>query len=74
MADVNKDLLSVLKWVKAGLEEHYTLKSTLLGPGHASEVNYLGRTIRYSENGVEVEHNAKHVADLTGTLGMSTCR
>ena len=67
------DLLD-LTWVRSELEKHYTMKATILGPGHALEATYLGRTIRYEDSGVSLEHNEKHVTDLLETLGMVTCR
>ena len=41
---------------------------------HAREVQYLGRTIRVTDVGVEIEGNPKHVRELLETLGMTECK
>ena len=63
-------------WTRDALAKSYTLKSTIFGPGgdHAKEVQYLGRTIRWTAAGVEIEGNAKHPQDLMECLGMTQCR
>ena len=65
-----------LAWARDALAKSYTLKSTIFGPGgdHAKEVQYLGRTIRWTDAGVEIEGNAKHAQDLMECLGMTQCR
>lgn len=65
-----------LLWLRESLAKAYTLKSTLIGPEphHAKEVAYLGRTIRWTPRGVEIEGNGKHVRDLLECLGMTGCR
>ena len=65
-----------LKWAREEIAKTYTLKSCILGPGtdHTQEVKYLGRTIRWTAEGVEYEGNAKHVESLLESLGMTQCR
>ena len=58
------------------LRERYEMKATIVGPeeGDLKEGEFLGRTIRYKDWGIEVEGNAKHVRALLRCVGMEECR
>ena len=66
---------SSLRLVQTKLEEIYELKYQILGPQrhHEQEVKYLGRHICWTNGGVTIEADAKHVSQLLRDLGMLDC-
>ena len=55
-----------LKWVAASLEKEFELKRTILGPEPVASlsITFLGRTIRWTRDGLEYEADQKHVKTL----------
>ena len=55
-----------VSWFVAELEKAYEVKTQILGWGHGelSEITFLGRSIRKSCRGLEVEGDAKHCQQL----------
>ncbi len=75
------DLLAVgeeghLVWMEAELKKVYDLRSMLLGPGRGDvkEAKYLGRTLRWTEWGIEVQGDEKHLTELLRCTGLEGCR
>ena len=66
---------SSLRMVQTKLEEIYELKNEILGPQlhHEQEVKYLGRHICWTNRGVTIEADGKHVDQLLHDLGMLDC-
>ena len=66
---------SSLHLVQTKLEEIYELKYQILGPQrhHEQEVKYSGRHICWTNTGVTIEADAKHVDQLLRDLGMLDC-
>ena len=55
-----------LKWLRGELEMTYELKAQIAGwqSGDSRELSFLGRTIRLSNSGIELEGDDKHVKGL----------
>ena len=62
--------------LRDALKQHYEMKATILGPdeGDAKQGEFLGRTIRYQDWGIELEGGNKHVHALLKSAGMESCR
>ena len=56
------------------LSKVYEVKREILGEGYLSEVKYLGRTIRWTTQGIEWEHDPKHSDLLMKEYGMERCK
>jgi len=65
-----------LKWLRDELGKTYELKVQIAGwqPGDAREVSFLGRTIRLSNTGIEIEGDDKHVKGLIEEWQMQECK
>ena len=65
-----------LKWLSNELGKTYELKVQIAGwqLGDAREVSFLGRTIRLSNTGIEIEGDDKHVKGLIEEWKMQECR
>ena len=50
------------------------MKRSLIGPGHQDSDVFLGRTIRWTDVGLEWEANTKHVKMLLDHHKMTTCK
>ena len=63
-----------LDWTYAQLTREYELKRNFLGPGYEDQVSYLGRTLKWTPQGLTWIHNAKHVKNLLNMYGMVECK
>ena len=65
-----------LVWLREKLSSRYDIKCTILGPeAHQSqEVKILGRTLRWSDVGIEYEADPRHQAIVIEELGLQDCR
>lgn len=65
-----------LVWLRDTLKKKYEIKCTILGPeaNHAQEVKVLGRTLRWTEAGIEYEADARHQAIVVEELGLNDCK
>ena len=59
--------------IYGGLKKKYEMKGEYFGPnpGEAKEVKFLGRTLRWTNEGIEVEGNRRHVEEIVSELGLS---
>ena len=64
-----------LAWFRSEMAKKYELKVQIAGweQGCERELSFLGRTIRTTTFGVELEGDEKHVKKLEEELGMDTC-
>ena len=64
-----------LTWLQRQLSKSFELDHVILGPepNDAKEVQYLGRTICWTDEGLTVEGDQKHVKSLRQILGMESC-
>ena len=53
-----------VKWLEIRLRAEFEIKSTYVGRSHQREVKYLNRTICWTEEGITVESDNKHVQTL----------
>ena len=65
-----------LKWLRSELEKTYELKVPIAGwkSGDSRELSSLGRTIRLTSSGIELEGYDKHVKGLIEEWNMQECR
>ena len=65
-----------MKWLEESLAKNFLLKKEILGPGatETRTVNYLGREIRWTNEGLEYEADSKHVQILLQERQMTGCR
>ena len=65
-----------LLWFKTQLLKEHELETMLMGEDDSMEKKaiYLGRTLEWSENGLEVRRDRRHVRSLLRELGMVSCR
>ena len=65
-----------LRWFSKELAKEFEIKSDIIGnrDGEVTEVQFLGRTIRRTQQGYEYEGNPKHVAILLEEWNMSDSR
>jgi hypothetical protein len=65
-----------LVWLKGVMENKYEIKSTILGPedNHAQEVKILGRSLRWTEAGIEYEADGRHQAVVIEERQLDNCR
>ncbi len=58
------------------LRKRYEMKCNIIGPGphQPKEGEYLGRRIRFEEEGISVSADPKHVDTLLNDYGMIDCR
>jgi len=65
-----------LKWLREELEKTYDLKVQIAGwqPGDSRELSFLGRTIRLTNSGIELEGDDRHVEGLIEEWNMQECR
>ena len=63
-------------WLKKQLLKEYELETKLMGEDDdmEKEAVYLGRTLEWSENGLGVRPDRRHVRSLLRELGMENCR
>ena len=66
--------IEALDFLYRKLSEVYEVKREILGKGYLSEVKYLGRTLRWTEQGIEWEHDPKHSDLLIKEYGMEQCK
>lgn len=64
------------KWLSESLRKHFEMKSEILGPGRdeVQRVQYLGRTICWTDLGITIEADPKHVVKLLELTGMDNCK
>ena len=62
-----------LRWFKEEVERKYEIKANMLDEDHR-EVTFLGRKIRWTEDGIEVEADTKHVEILLKEWDMEGCK
>ena len=64
-----------LSWLRDRLKEKYELKVQVAGweRGDARELSFLGRVIRTTSTGIELEGDDKHVSKLEEEWGMANC-
>ena len=64
-----------LKWLREELAKKYELKVQVAGwqSGDDRELSFLGRTIRMSSAGIELEGDDKHVDGLIEEWNMQEC-
>ena len=60
-----------LLWFREALENKFEIKSKVLSD--CGELSFLGRTIRSTEYGIELEADTKHVRVLLQEWGMENC-
>lgn len=65
-----------LDWLMEEISKVYENKAVILGPeSHQKQSGtYLGRSIKWTDAGIEVEGNPKHAIELLTSLGMLNCR
>ena len=65
-----------LMWLKSQLLKEYELETKLVGDDDDMEKKavYLGGTLEWSEYGLGVRPDRRHVRSLLRELGMETCR
>ena len=65
-----------LMWLKKQLLKKYELVTLFMGEDDDMEKKavYLGRTLEWSENGLSVRQDRRHVRSLLRELGMENCR
>ena len=63
-----------VKWLEMRLRDEFEIKSTYVGRNHQKEVKYLNRTICWTEEGITVESDNKHVQTLLREWGMEDCK
>ena len=63
-----------LEWLYGSLSKAYEVKKELLGPGHSLCVQYLGRTLQWTSEGIEWVHDEKHSRVLIQEYGMENCK
>ena len=63
-----------LEWFEQKLKEEYDVSATRVGPDHHKEVKYLNRTLRWTDDGIEVEGDRKHADMLIKEWGMKDCK
>ena len=65
-----------LEWLRSVLSTKYEIKCTILGPEahNAQEVKILGRTLRWTDAGIEYEADARHQAIVIEELGLGDCK
>ena len=61
-----------LEWLVAALRKTFELKNKFVGPGQSAEASYLGRTIRWTQEGVSWTHDSKRFANLVSMYGLET--
>ena len=59
-----------LAWLEGVFRQRYDLTAKILGPDahHAQEVNILGRTLRWTKEGIEYEADARHATVVFATV------
>ena len=64
--------IAQLQWLRRTLKEKYEVDGDVLGwmPGECKEGKFLGRIIRYSDRGIEVEADPKQVKGLISEYGL----
>jgi len=64
-----------LAWLRSELEKTYELKVQIAGweAGDGRELSFLGRTIRLSPSGIELEGDDRHVKGLIDEWDMKEC-
>ena len=64
-----------LVWLRKELEKTYELKVQVAGweAGDSRELSFLGRTIRLSASGIELEGDDQHVVGLIDEWDMKEC-
>ena len=62
-----------LRWFKEAVERKYEIKANMLDEQHR-EVTFLGRKIRWTEDGIEIEADTKHVEILLKEWDMEGCK
>ena len=67
---------NALQDLQRQLRAKYELKSQMLGPTAdcAKEVEFLGRTVRWTENGLQYEAGSKHVQALLQDWNLEGCK
>ena len=63
---------SALRWFHSALKEKYDVKANVLNEVN-KEVVFLGRGIRWTKEGIEVEADPKHVGILLKEWNMEDC-
>ena len=63
-------------WLKKQLLKEYELETMLMGDGEDMDkkIIYLGSTLEWSENGLGVQPDRRHVRSLLCDVGMESCR
>ena len=63
-------------WLKGLISKKYDIKCTVQGPEahHTQEVKILGRTLRWTDAGIEYEADPRHRAVVMSELGLESCR
>ena len=53
-----------LKWLESMLKAKFDITATHVGDDAEKELRYLNRTLRWTEEGLEIESDGKHAATL----------
>ena len=63
-------------WLKEVLSNKYEIKCTILGPEahQAQSVKILGRTMRWSDVGIEYEADPRHCEIVLKELNLENCK
>ena len=63
-------------WLRETMKNKYEIKSIILGPEdhHAQEVKVLGRSLRWTDAGIEYEADGRHQAVVIEELQLDNCR
>ena len=64
-----------LAWLEGVFRRRYDINASVLGPDahQAQEVNILGRTLRWTQGGVEYEADSRHHEIVIQELGLDDC-
>jgi hypothetical protein len=61
-------------WFEDALKREYDITSTTIGKHFSKEAKYLNRTITWTEGGLLIEGDTKHVITLLKEWGMEQCK
>ena len=63
-----------LDWLHDQLRQQYDLTVTKMGSDHEKETKYLNRTLRWTQEGIQLEGDPKHADMVLNEWGMNDCK